>query len=602
MKGPANIMGVLLLVIVLLSVPGVFLASRLFPEKGVMERWIWGGVLGLAIAIYLGVVTAQLNLHAFWWVWLAVLTSAAAWHVRAPNRPPLWAKPSRQGVWLAAVVAISTGLRVALTYRQELPGGWDPAFHCLLAQKTWLIGTLPATWEPFEQVPLNYPLGSHALLAVLSRIGDLPVHRVFQPLSIAVAALSAAQIYLLARAFRLNKPAAVCAAAAYALLSPGSIEYHRWGGLPNHLAMVFFIGALTLLGEGKALRRASLIGGCLLAAVALTHHHVMVTAAVLMLAALVYYALFDREAGMHLAIWRSGVWAGVMSGFYMVPYVLRGLMMRDTATLSTADVPIKLSLFGYAFLAFAVVGAVLYARRREQSRERSRFDALLYTTVAALAGLLVLLGLVAPWLSQLLKGYASQPFTPSRFVNDLSYPLSLFAGYGLWRLSRALQALQAIQVMQVMQARGAYACVVIALVLSATNYRVWEGLRRADQSAALAVSPAQRAAFDWIRGHTAFQTVVLNDGPWAPYLTWRRCASTPLPVSEPKTYSTPKAKMVAALREGRCGSSPMPPAVVVGSCRKPQDRVLWRDCSGLAVIQVSPPDQPIDRQARAGGE
>jgi hypothetical protein len=50
----------------------------------------------------------------------------------------------------------------------------------LIAQNILDSGTIAGDWLPFEPIKVNYPLGTHFLLAETARFTGLPVHVVFK--------------------------------------------------------------------------------------------------------------------------------------------------------------------------------------------------------------------------------------------------------------------------------------------------------------------------------------------------------------------------------------------------------------------------------------
>src|SRR5204863_5520077 len=119
----------------------------------------------------------------------------------------------------------------------------DPSFHTLIAQKILNSGTIPTDWLPFETVKLNYPVGSHILIAETARLTRIPVYIVFKSLFPVLASLTTLSMYCLALRLLGNRHAAWCGAVAYSFFAVwGSLDYYRWGGLPNLLGMLFLLG------------------------------------------------------------------------------------------------------------------------------------------------------------------------------------------------------------------------------------------------------------------------------------------------------------------------------------------------------------------------
>ena len=81
-------------------------------------------------------------------------------------------------------------------------------------------------WEPFENTSLNYPVGSHFLIAVLATLTQLPLHTVFKLLIPLLGILTTAQIYLFSLQVAKNKEVAIYSALAYGCCTPkpGNID------------------------------------------------------------------------------------------------------------------------------------------------------------------------------------------------------------------------------------------------------------------------------------------------------------------------------------------------------------------------------------------
>ena len=181
-----------------LTIPGIFLWSVVFPDHDLVDRLTWGATAGLALAVLIAFYVSLLRLSLFWplWMGVVVLSLLLAW-LRSPRRQ----SPARDRTqfWLALLLAVVAVSRFAPTFFRDIPLGWDPSFHLLLAKKLLLTDKLIYDWTPFETVALNYPLGSHLLIVVLSRLTSIPLHRVFQLLVPALGVITTAQIYCLAR-------------------------------------------------------------------------------------------------------------------------------------------------------------------------------------------------------------------------------------------------------------------------------------------------------------------------------------------------------------------------------------------------------------------
>src|SRR5271168_1568574 len=277
-----------LLLIFLLSslaflVPGIWLWELLFPEESIFERCVWGSVSGLAVAVYIAFTLAYWRLSWFWVAWtvLSVCVAALAARQHLRNRGSV----QRLGVTKPALiilglVAIS---RFVPTLIHEWPPGWDPSFHLILARKVALADRMIYDWTPFENVPLNYPLGSHFLLVLISRLSGLPLHRVFQMLLPLIGVITTAEVYLLCLRLHLAEEIAAFSALAYGFWAAyGSIDYYRWGGLPNALAMTFLLAIIALMVAPRRTWKHVALAALFFAAICFAHHHVMITSGIIL--------------------------------------------------------------------------------------------------------------------------------------------------------------------------------------------------------------------------------------------------------------------------------------------------------------------------------
>src|SRR5207248_2308480 len=155
-------------------------------------------------------------------------------------------------------------------------------------------------------------------------------------------------------------------------------------------------------------------------------------------------------------------------------------------------------------------------------RVRKNFPAI--KPLLAICGVLVVLfllcGPIYRFFSLRFTGQDYVAFTPSRFLTDLTCMLSIFAGYAaysVWKRSRLPFA-------------GA---LVFGILLGMSNYWLWQELFHEGGP-----QPESWRAFQWIAANTPADTIVLSSDSWAPFGTWRRTLSSPLPISEPRQLGT----------------------------------------------------------------
>ena len=568
-----------LLLIFLLSslaflVPGIWLWELLFPEESIFERCVWGSVSGLAVAVYIAFTLAYWRLSWFWVAWtvLSVCVAALAARQHLRNRGSV----QRLGVTKPALiilglVAIS---RFVPTLIHEWPPGWDPSFHLILARKVALADRMIYDWTPFENVPLNYPLGSHVLLVLISKLSGLPLHRVFQMLLPLIGVITTAEVYLLCLRLHLAEEIAAFSALAYGFWAAyGSIDYYRWGGLPNALAMTFLLAIIALMVAPRRTWKHVALAALFFAAICFAHHHVMITSGII-LAVLFVYFFFSNQKDMAVAI-LIAVSGGVLLGsFYLLPDLLKAASLGSTdvfrfneSQFSIFAPKFFLREMGPAFVLFSAGGLILAWRaRRESQGLRSLF---------VICGTLIILYLLSgPIYRQLALHFTGQDyvaFTPSRFLMDMACFMSAFAGYAAYRLRMRTGASLTV-------------ALVVGVFLGLSTYRTWQQMHEGGAPV------GSWGAYHWITENTPPDAIVLNTNSWACFASWRRTLSSPLPISEPRHLDPVWETMRKQLGDGIFSQEALRHELVkvIPPEETPANNLLWRDSNGWSVVEVWP--------------
>ena len=558
--------------LVVLAIPGIILWRVVFPDHDLVDRLTWGATAGLALAVLIAFYASLFRLSLFWRLWMGVfaLSLLLAW-----IRSPRWQAPARDRTqfWLAVLLAVVAVSRFAPTLVRDTPLGWDPSFHLLLAKKLLLTDKLIYDWAPFETVALNYPLGSHLLIVVLSRLTSIPLHRVFQLLVPALGVITTAQVYGLARRVFRSSEVALYAALAYGMWAfLGSIGYYNWGGLPNELGMVFLIPAIAMLAQPTCDLRSAAAVAVFLAGVFVTHHQVSLVAGITLGVAAGYLLLapIAAEPGKWgklrgLALGVAGSVA--LSSAFLVPEIMKITQIGNTDALrfqSTNSILLLMAGMGMVFVAFSICGIVLSCMREARAR-----TGMLLTMSTALVAAYLLCGPAYGAYALHRWGDERTALEPSRFITDLVYLLSVFAGYAMYRLAARYR----------LKPGTAFA---IALLLSLSNVTLWRESFAPDRD------PDRWRAYAWIQQHTPADTIVLTNDQWAPYATWRRTLLTPLPASEPRAGDNDARRAAAALSAGH---PPMVGAVVeviTPGGKWNRGAVIWKSSSGWSVVQQWP--------------
>ena len=401
------------------------------------------------MAVFVTSVLSHVDLRAFYPVWAIIgLTCLVIW-MKSPHRSPSTADSSVQ-IWMVLVLLLVGISRFAIALPRVLPAGpLDPTFQLILSKQIQLTHHAIDHW-PFANIPLNYPTGSNVLVVVLSGLSGLPLHTVFKNLIPLLGVLTTAQMYVFARRMTDNSLTALYSAAIYGLWAWfGSIDYFRWGGLPNELAMLLFITMLSIGGSSRGSISAMTI--CF-AATVLVHHHVMVVSSIILFLIILWQWFHDKP-------WRPlaiAVAAGfLLDAFFLLPYALHLGNFRSTGMVMGGEDLLPLlgqpQQFGYALACVAAVGVVLCIARLIPC------PPVVGIASFALLGMFVIGEDIIPLTLCALHRTSFTFFTPSRFLTDLNYFLPIFAAGAILYLQRRIRIPQwAIMVFVVAAPVGDY--------------------------------------------------------------------------------------------------------------------------------------------------
>jgi hypothetical protein len=390
-----------------------------------MERIATQMAVGLAGGIIiLYVITACAGLSAA--IGLAIILGIAGWARLA------WLARHRRvcGVRNASsalilLVALGAALATTGILASSIPRGFDPSFHCLISRILLDSQGIPHSWEPFEPVQLNYPLGSHLLIASISRLsgGELP--QAFLGCMWWFCALQVPMTWLVARRILGNPKAALGAALVFALTPKwgAPVNFTTWGGLPMIIDQLFFLAFALIL-----LRRPTLSkivpGGILLAAIVMTHH-----LAAMLIAAVLGLYLITGAKEWRFMLGSVGVQLLLASGF-LISFIAKAHALESTHALKFLEEPILgpkefVEQAGIIFVCLVVAG-LLWALAKRMSYQKGRF---LLCWIIALSGGYVLFGQLYPRYMLASTGEAAMAFTPSRWATMLSSPLAIAAAW-----------------------------------------------------------------------------------------------------------------------------------------------------------------------------
>jgi hypothetical protein len=578
-----------------LLLPGIFLARWLRLGKTSLEQSAYGSTLGLAMAVYLASLASHFNLKWFYPAWGGVgIVCLIGWWTSGRTSSSGQNADAHWERWLAVILLVVGISRYCVVLPEQLPDGWDPAFHMILARKIQLAQHAIYDWKPFADVSLNYPIGSHLLIVVLSAMTRLPLHTVFKDLIPLLGVLSTAQVYLLARRVAASAQVGFYSAAIYGVCAwGGSIDYFRWGGLPNQLAMLLFLPVLSLwlddesfgggafpapgaLGEGTGVR--VVIMAVLYAAVVLVHHHVMVVSGAILLVAMICQMIRPSGAASWKSLALALVLTAALDGFYLIPYAAKIGTLPSTRMVQLSERVLDLGeipqSIGYAMCLLSAAGLVLWVRGRVRCHPLALWG------VLTLAAMFIGCEYVYPLIRRAQGLAASTIFTPSRFLSDANYFLVIFAG-----LPAAL-----------VQNRRRLPTFLILLFLMVAGLTLLPQWLDAPVGQSAAPTDSFVGACHWIADNTSPSTIVVNlDQPmntksWAPYLTWRRCAYTPIPASEPVLDMNAIINHANQIMLGQIPPDAPDMRIVrlISVDKEHLGQVLWFDAQGGLVVQLWP--------------
>ena len=413
---------------------------------------------------------------------------------------------------LIVLAALAAAIRFAPALVQDFPPGWDPYFHLLVSRLIEEKWAHVATLSRFDDIRINYPTGTHLLLALITESTGASRYSVFQALIALFASLSCLQVYAWVHAATDNRRWALYALAAYSFLAvAGSLEYYRWGGLSNLVGMYILAGCLTIVAQRDAGERRWWALPPMYLGVMLASHHVLMVAFAVLLGLLAWLARDPQRR----ADARRLLLGGCAAAAFGVPFLLHHFLssghgIHDTGLLIWGEPPNTLAAialgFGLVFFASVVAGAALYARAPRAWPLRAE----LLLPAGIMLALFVLFEYGGKQLMLALYQRPLSPLTPSRFLTDAVYPLSAFAGLAFLSLER----------------RSGRSVLAVVALLFLTNHAYYRPYFE------VVIDANRLAAYRWVEANTRPDTLVLDTFVHAPALTNRAAAATPLPSSE----------------------------------------------------------------------
>ena len=555
-----------------LVIPGILLWRIVFPEDDFVDRLTWGSTAGLAITVLVAFYASLYRVSLFWPLWSVVFVAATVLAIVHRKRKRAALRDGNE-LWLALVLVVVAVSRFLPTFFHSIPPGFDPSLHSLLAKKLMLTDRFVSDFSPFESIAVTYPLGSHFLLAVLSRATSMPLHRVFQLLVPALGVITTAQIYAMARTVFRSAEIALYSALAYGTWAfLGSIGYYAWGGLPNELGMMFLVAAISLVFRPSSDIRFAGAFAVFLSGVFLTHHQVTVVAALIIGVAAAHFLLQPRilravsRNKLQMMI-TGGVGAVLLASAYLLPELAKLARIGQTDALRFQTSHTVLALLADMGLIFLVAGisGFIWSGRHKATEQTSLLRAIcLVLTVAY-----VFCGPLYSAYSHYRWGDDRAALEPTRFITDLVYFISLYAGFAIYRLAFRLSLPQR-------------RVVGLALLLALSNVALWRNLY------AGGVDNDLWHAYAWIQQHAPADAVVLTNDSWAAYATWRPTLNTPYNPASPRRGENSARRAAEALAAGHAPEVSEVLTLVAPRGKWDRGLVVWHSPSGWLVVERWP--------------
>jgi hypothetical protein len=213
-----------------------------------------------------------------------------------------------------------------------------------------------------------------------------------------------------------------------------------------------------------------------------------------------------------------------------------------------------------------VVTFPLYLRRRRELANKELIELM----VVVLLTLFILGSYVYRSIALSLYGQEYVAFTPSRFLTDMVYGLSLMGAIGFdslrgsWRLTFPIS-------------------VALLVLLGCTNFPTWKSQNQS------ALSENYWEAYQWIKKNTSEKTIIATMDKWAVYASWRPSLLTPMHIAAIPYGKNRKQDIVNEIISGeRTEISKGWELLAVNECSKINvpHTLLWRHESGLCVVRL----------------
>ncbi|HYQ27796.1 MAG TPA: hypothetical protein VER04_11275 [Polyangiaceae bacterium] len=556
------------LILVGFGAPWAVLSYRRLPTPD-LESLIERICFGYAVSFALLFALSWLRLWLFVPVWGLGVAAATFDAFRRPALSRARLSLGKEGRVLLGAAALYFVARCLPFIVREAPLGWDAYFHMTIAESILERGRAISDWLPFENIPLNYPIGAHLFLALTEWLTHVRPHLFFELMVVWFTLLSGLQVFALSTRATQNRTLGCYAALSYLFLADmGSLQYSTWSGLPNLIGIYLLLGLLSeLTTPAPSLYRATPAFVVYFLSACFVHHHVMVTAALTL--GFVMAASFvsgDRATAKRIAF---GLLAsGVVGAPYFMIFLLRAKQLKQTGLGEhLEELPNAWDVLrdvGLGFVLPVAAGVAVWLKGNVRIARVPLFALL------ALLGLYLGVAFGVRTLSLALFDKEMAPFTPSRFLTDAVVLLALFAGVFFYSLQG-----------QASSVRLPIVALIVAGFLFFNRASYADTFREE-------LPLARRETYEWIAAHTDPSAALLDKNLHATYFTRRMSSGFPLPTSEFRALAANKIALEKIGHNNKRAAKWKRPllAVVDPKAAEPKGTVVFTHASGIRVVEL----------------
>lgn len=356
---------------------------------------------------------------------------------------------------LLIILLCHLGILLSTIWFVPLPHGRDPVYHVAISQKYLATLVKPVDFFPYDATPPDYTDGSHWLTAWAGLLNGVSLHRLYQLGMIFFLLVITSLIYNWGRNWRGGKVGIASAIAFIFLANWGSIDIMRWGSLPNLVGVTFFVAIVASLVplSFNEKKHWLILRSILFSALAYTHHLTTFIFGIFYLTVILYVfakkyilkspvdpkilILAKRVTGMiavsllicleYIISYSAHILSRVSSGQASAGQNVAGLPYLNIAEFALYPWDWLVNL-GPLFCVLFALGIWLYLKEEKKLEGEGLMMVLL---IGGIGAVYFILDWPVRLLCRILFDLNLSVLTPTRFLTDLVYPMSLFAGLGI---------------------------------------------------------------------------------------------------------------------------------------------------------------------------